>query len=59
MSSPSGSAPLSLHQVIDDEVLLTGFHSFVKRYHAEEALLFWMSVEVRAPRGAVAVCGPV
>ena len=55
MSSPSGSAALGLQQVIDDEVLLTGFHSFVKRYHAEEALLFWMSVEVRA--GSVAVRG--
>jgi hypothetical protein len=37
---------LSLNQIIDDEVLLTGFHDFVTRYHAEESLLFWMSVEV-------------
>jgi len=37
---------LSLHAVIDDEVMLSAFHDFVARYHAEETLMFWLAVEV-------------
>jgi len=44
MASPPTS--LSMTQVIDDETLLMGFYDFCMRYHAEETLLFWMSVEV-------------
>src|SRR4051812_48346083 len=45
-SSTDPNNQITLHQIIDDELLLEGFHTFAARFHAEETLMFWMSVKV-------------
>lgn len=45
-SGADAQGAVTMHAVIDDEILLGGFHDFVTRFHAEETLMFWMSVEV-------------
>ena len=45
-SSEATANALTLHAVIDDEVLLPAFFDFAQRFHAEESIMFWLSVEV-------------